>query len=228
MGRKFINRRIEDEDEWGHIVQEQNPNIKDIDALDVQDRTLFFNDEAQTPQTNWEKTKEATRNAMDKAGNTGQYIKYVNAHFEKKNSEINKIKALKHKFDQEINLLRESSDNTRFDHNNTNQFINDRKRLSEIKESIQKEHLVTKAYLNELKSSISKTESELERQANEMRTIDETMKNNSMSKNDENTIKSIDAELNSLSKKYDAKTMLDILKSLESSLAKEELKNASK
>ncbi|RDJ32712.1 MAG: hypothetical protein DWQ18_06210 [Crenarchaeota archaeon] len=227
MARKFINRKISAEDEWSHIADSQNPNIDDVDVMDIQDRTLFFNDEAQTPQTNWEKTKEATRNAMDKAGNTGQYIKYVNAHFEKKNSEINKIKALKHKFDQEVDLLRQTSDTLRAD-SNPNQFINDKKRLSEIKESIQKEHQVTKAYLNELKSSISKTESELERQVNEMREIDESLKYNSLSNNDEKTIRTIDEELSSLSKKYDAKTMLDILKSLEASLEKEEIKNASK
>ena len=213
--------------EWSHITNSQNPNIDDVDVMDVQDRSLFFNDEAQTPQTNWEKTKEATRNAMDKAGNTGQYIKYVNAHFEKKNSEINKIKALKHKFDQEVNLLRQSTDPLRED-DNPNHFISDKKRLIEIKESIQKEHEVTKAYFNELKSSISKTESELERQVNQMREINDSLKDNSISNNDEKTIRTIDEELNSLSKKYDAKTMLDILKNLEASLEKEDLKNASK
>lgn len=227
MGRKFINRKISSEDEWSHIADVQNPNIEDVDVLDVQDRSVFFNDEEQTPQTNWEKTKEATRNAMDKAGNTGQYIKYVNAHIEKKNSEINKIKAMKHKFDQEVNLLRNSNEGAIFDHNNTSQYINDKKRLSEIKESIQREHQVTKAYLNELKSSISKTESQLEKQVNEMRTIDEALKN-SEDKSDANIIKAIDAEFNSLSKKYDAKTMLHILKSLEESLTKEEMKNVSK
>ena len=227
MAKKFLNRKISAEDEWSHITNTQNPNINDVDVMDVQDRTLFFNDEAQEPQTNWEKTKEATRNAMDKAGNTGQYIKYVNAHFEKKNSEINKIKALKNKFDQEVDLLRQSNNVERFNHNNPSQFINDKSKLFELKESIQKEHLVTKAYLNELKSSISKTESELERQSNEMRSIDEKLKNSSAN-DDVKMIQSINEEINSLSQKYDAKTMLDILKSLEESLGKEEIKNANK
>ena len=226
MVKKFLNRKTSAEDEWSHITESQNPNIDDVDVMDIQDRTLFLNDEAQAPQTNWEKTKEATRNAMDKAGNTGQYIKYVNAHFEKKNSEINKIKALKNKFDQEINLLCQTNNHTKFDHKNPSQFTNDKNRLSELKESIQKEHLATKAYLNELKSSIAKTELELERQVNEMRDIDERMEKCSLMNNDENTIQSINAEINSLSKKYDAKTMLDILKTLEESLEKNEL-NAS-
>jgi len=107
LPRKFINRRsdayknkIESDDEWAHITNLGDDDKKlDIqDVMDVQERSIFLNDnEYEQPQTHWEKTKEATRNAMDRAGNTSQYIKYVNHHFEKQKSAINKVKEIKSK-----------------------------------------------------------------------------------------------------------------------------------
>jgi len=55
LPRKFINRRsdaekakIASDDEWGHIVDlgEDNKKLDIHDALDVQDRSFFINDES--------------------------------------------------------------------------------------------------------------------------------------------------------------------------------------
>ena len=119
MPRKFINRRSDSEkakaqaaDEWDHITNlgEDNKKLDIQDALEVKDRSFFLNDEAQKQQTHWEKTKEATRNAMDRAGNTSQYIKYVNHHFEKQKSTINKVKEIKANYDRELKLLQHGND----------------------------------------------------------------------------------------------------------------------
>ena len=42
---------------------------------------------------------------MDRAGNTSQYIKYVNHHFEKQKSTINKVKEIKANYERELKLL---------------------------------------------------------------------------------------------------------------------------
>ena len=123
MPRKFINRSsdagrdsVSAEDEWAHITNlGDSQNKLDIqDVMDV-DRSFFMNDEAQAPQTHWEKTKEATRNAMDRAGNTSQYIKYINHHFEKQKSAINKVKEVKANY-REIKLLQDGHANDRIEY----------------------------------------------------------------------------------------------------------------
>ena len=118
MGRKFINRDgkkgldskkdVEAEDEWAHLtdVNGEETKIEAKDALDVQDRSITFGDELnEVPKTPFEIVKEETRNAMDAAGNTGQYIRFVNAHIDGQKKEIDKIKKIKEKFDREIQLL---------------------------------------------------------------------------------------------------------------------------
>ena len=57
------------------------------------------------------RVKEGTRNAMDAAGNTGQYIKFVNKHIDKQKKEIDKIKKIKERFDQEVELLQSHNPN---------------------------------------------------------------------------------------------------------------------
>ena len=52
-----------------------------------------------------EATKEGIRWALDAAGNTGQYIKFVNMTIDKRQTEIDKIKILQNKFDNEVHLL---------------------------------------------------------------------------------------------------------------------------
>ncbi len=117
MPRKYINRerkrsnKVSADDEWAHITGiEKGPELEIEDALDVQERTISIKNE-QDNKTTYDKIKEESRNAMDAAGNTGQYIRFVNNHINNQNIEINKIKKIKEKFEQEILLLQNHNPN---------------------------------------------------------------------------------------------------------------------
>ena len=160
MMKKYINRKkqnISSEDEWNSI-EELNQNLEIQDVPVVTDRTIFFNSEPEKKQTHWEKTKDATRNAMDRAGNTSQYMKYVNAHLEKQNSEIERIKKLAKKFDQEIDLLANNKRNFK----NTESNNLEKQNLQNQKDSLLKEKILTREYLNQLKNKVLKTEKNLQ------------------------------------------------------------------
>jgi hypothetical protein len=176
--RKYINRNINpqkkhdvsSEDELNKIDElNQNLNIQEI--ADVADRNIFLNDEPEKTPTHWERTKDATRNAMDRAGNTSQYMKYVNEHFVKQHSKIQEIKKLHDKFDQEVRLLRNSNDNS--DDSSTTSEDKNNQNLINVKNSLLKEKNITSTYLNELKKEILKTEKNLQSLENQVNDVDE-------------------------------------------------------
>jgi len=87
LKRKYLNKKSQDsstDNEWNSI-EKLNQNLDTQDASEASERNIFLSSEPQKPQTNWEKTKVATRNALDKAGNTSQYMKYVNEHLQQQN-----------------------------------------------------------------------------------------------------------------------------------------------
>ncbi len=93
MPRKYINRerkrsnKVSADDEWAHITGiEKGPELEIEDAMDVQERTIALKNE-QANKTTYEIIKEESRNAMDAAGNTGQYIRFVNNHINNQNKE---------------------------------------------------------------------------------------------------------------------------------------------
>jgi len=117
MPRKYINRerkrsnKVSADDEWAHITGiEKGPELEIEDAMDVQERTIALKKD-QANKTTYDIIKEESRNAMDAAGNTGQYIRFVNNHINNQNKEINKIKKIKEKFDQEVQLLQNHNPN---------------------------------------------------------------------------------------------------------------------
>jgi len=82
-----------------------------------------------------ETTKEGIRWALDAAGNTGQYIKFVNMTIDKRQKQVDKIKNLQEKFDKDVELL----DSHKIEKINT-------KKLAYIK----KDAHTVKDYLNQL------------------------------------------------------------------------------
>ena len=212
MGRKFLNRKFEsDNSEWDHIT-EISPKVDVNDALDVQDRSIFFNDELAEPQTNWEKTKEEVRGAMDKAGNVGQYIKYVNAHIEKQNSAINTMKKKKDAWDEEMNLLKHGT-STRENNVNHAAPIFNKQRMIELKDSLIQETNNKINHLNKLKEDVWKMEQDIEQKQKQINQLDNDIKNHS-EVIDEKTQKIRD-EVKELTKKYDAATIAEIIKNLD-------------
>lgn len=213
MGRKFINRKYErkeyDDSEWKHIT-EISPNVDVNDALDVQDRSIFFNNEQQTPVTNWEKTKKEARNAMDRAGNVGQYIKYVNSHIERQNNTINNLKKNKNIWDEEMKLLRNEPHPSH--HTLPNVPIYEKKRMIELRDSLIQERDRKKNHLNKLKEDVWKIEHDIEKKQNEINQLETNIKN---SKEDDGEKSQLKDDLLELTKKYDAATIAEIIKSLE-------------
>jgi len=160
LKRKYLNKKSQNsstDDEWNSI-EKSNQNLNIQDVSEVSEQNIFLNSEPQKPPTNWDRTKVATRNALDKAGNTSQYMKYVNEHLQKQHSEIERIKQIQEKFDQEIYLLANNSKNF------TNTKLNPKKQnLPNQKDSLLKEKTLARSYLNELKDEVLKTEKKLQK-----------------------------------------------------------------
>ena len=226
MGRKYINRTsrnssdVSSEDEWAHITDNvDGPALEIKDAMDVQDRTISFSkDEEQ--KTTFERVKEGTRNAMDAAGNTGQYIKFVNRHIDNQKKEIDKIKKIKEKFDQEIELLQSHNPSLlKLDVDSLENF--DIKIVSKYLQQLLQEKGFTKKKLNNLKDVIENVEDELQNQENQIQGLNQELESKQLEEQangkDSLTIKT---ELNLLLEKYginNLSNVFDMVKSAKSS-----------
>ena len=163
MTKKHIDRKNQIEpknNEWDSIVK-PNQNVDQRDVSEVTERTIFLNSETEEAQTNWDKTKDATRNALDRAGNTSQYMKYVNDHMVKQTSEINRIKKLHEKFNQDINLLQNNVSN------NVNDTLDkkknsDKQNLYTLKHSLLEKKTVLATSLNQLKDEVLRAKKNLQ------------------------------------------------------------------
>jgi len=208
MVRKYINRTRRDssdvsaEDEWAHITDNvEGPALEDKDAMDIQDRNIIFS-KNEVPKTTFERVKEGTRNAMDAAGNTGQYIRFVNRHIDNQKKEIDKIKKIKEKFDQEVELLQSHNPNLlKLDVDSLENF--DIKTVSKYLQQLLQEKGFTKKKLNNLKNVIENVEDELQNQENQIEGLNQELE----SKQSEEQANGKDAltiktELNSLLEKY--------------------------
>jgi len=226
MGRKYINRTRRDssdvsaEDEWAHITDNvEGPVLEDKDAMDVQERSISFSKD-EVPKTTFERVKEGTRNAMDAAGNTGQYIKFVNRHIDNQKKEIDKIKKIKEKFDQEIELLQSHNPNLlKLDVDSLENF--DIKTVSKYLQQLLQEKGFTKKKLNNLKDIIESVEGELQNQENQIQGLDQELKSKQLEERvDGKDTLTIKTELNSLLEKYginNLSNVFDMVKSAKSS-----------
>ncbi len=228
MARKFINRQekkgldakkvVSAEDEWANI----GGDIKDVetkietkidaaDAMDVVDRSITFGDkEERGPKTGLEIVREEARNAMDAAGNTGQYIRFVNKHIVKQKEEIEKIKKIQEKFDHEIDLLQSNRSKIESVHKklSPNQDV---KTVTETMHQLLLEKGITKSKLDTLKNEITSVEDELQNQEKQIEDVSEQLKNKNMIFDKEKKLQ-IKKELDSLMKKYGVSNVSELLK----------------
>jgi len=228
LARKFINRQekrdldakkvVSAEDEWANI----GGDVKDVetkietkieaaDAMDVLDRSITFGaKEERGPKTGLEIVREEARNAMDAAGNTGQYIRFVNKHIEKQKEEIEKIKKIQEKFDHEIDLLQSNRSKIESIHKklSPNQDV---KTITETMHQLLLEKGITKSKLDTLKNEITSVEDELQYQEKQIEDVSEQLKNKNMifEKEKKQQIKN---ELDSLMKKYGVSNVSELLK----------------
>ena len=228
MARKFINRQVKKgldakkevsaEDEWANIggdIKEVETKIETkieaADAMDVLDRSITFgNKEERGPKTGLEIVREEARNAMDAAGNTGQYIRFVNKHIEKQKEEIEKIKKIQEKFDHEIDLLQSNRSKIESIHKklSPNQDV---KTITETMHQLLLEKGITKSKLDTLKNEITSVEDELQFQEKQIEDVSEQLKNKNMIFEKEKK-QQIKKELDSLMKKYGVSNVSELLK----------------
>jgi len=228
MVRKFIKTNIGEErrkasidNEWSHITNlgEGQKQIKIQDELEVKDRNFFLNTEQQKQKTHWEKTKEETRNAMDRAGNTGQYIKYVNALFEKKKTELNKVKELKANYDRELGLL-QNGDNKKIGFSKESLHKYNKDALRELKTVLEEEKIKTRSHLNKLKSAVYKAENDLQKQDQEIKEIEYHILHIKHKSDEAQKMEKIKDDIMELGKKIDSKSMFELVDVLETALQK--------
>ena len=232
MARKFLNREekkgldakkeVAAEDEWAHLTgaeEEESPDVEKkletkieaADALDVLDRSITFgNEENEGPKTAYQLIKEQARNAMDAAGNTGQYIRFVNKHIDKQKNEIDKIKKIQEKFDHEIDLLQ--SNRSKIESINEKLTPDhDVKNITESLHQLLLEKGITKSKLDTLKNEIVSVEEELKVQEKQIEAASENLKKKNPVVEQENKEK-MKKELDALMKKFNVSDVSELLK----------------
>jgi len=229
LARKFINRQekkgldakkdVSAEDEWAHLSGAEESietkietKIEAADAMDVLDRSITFGDtEERGPKTRYEIIKEVTRNAMDAAGNTGQYIRFVNKHIEKQNQAIEKIKKIQEKFDHEIDLLQ--SNRSKIESINKKLLPNQNvKTITESMRQLLLEKGITKSKLDTLKNEITSVEDDLQQQETQIEDVSGQLKHKNLILEKEQNKQQIQKELGSLMKKFGVKDVSELLK----------------
>jgi len=229
LARKFINRQekkgldakkeVTAEDEWAHLGGNEEgvetkieKKIEAADAMDVLDRSITFGDnEEKGPKTPLEIVKEEARNAMDAAGNTGQYIRFVNKHIDKQRQEIEKIKKIQEKFDHEIDLLQ--SNRSKIE--SINKKLLPSHNVKTITESLHQlllEKGITKSKLDTLKGEITSVEDDLKQQEKQIEDVNEQLKHKNLILEKEQNKQQMQEELNSLIKKFGVKDVSELLK----------------
>jgi chromosome segregation ATPase len=232
LTRKFLNREVqkgldakkevEAEDEWAHLTgTEENgvgskieSKIKASDAADVTDRNIVFGNKLQEgPKTVIDTITEEVRNAMDAAGNTGQYIRFVNNHIDSQRKEIEKIKKIKERFDHEIDLLQ--SNQIKIEKLNSKLLPKqDVKTVTEYLHQLLLEKGITKSKLDSLKNEISSVEEELQQQERQIEKVSEEIENKIPEVKDLDNEQKIKEELTNLMKKYGVSNISDLSKLL--------------
>jgi hypothetical protein len=177
--------------------------------MDIENRYVTFGEklrnQVKEKKSGYLATKEGIRWALDAAGNTGQYIRYVNMKIDKHQEQINHVKSLQQRFDREIaDLQSEKLEKINPTSPLTNQL--DGKSITSVFDQLLLSKRNTKNKLRTLENECSLAEKELEQQEIQIEEIREftsqnQSKMNSFDKaNEIKALKIIKEELNYLGK----------------------------
>jgi hypothetical protein len=228
--RKYINRiedRILPKDDSSYIA-EIDKKLEEKDVMDVENRYVTFGNQlkqkVQDQKSHYLATKEGIRWALDAAGNTGQYIKYVNMKIDKHQAQINHIKQLHEKFDKEIAQL-QSQKLEKIDLSKTSIETLDSKSITRVLDQLLLVKRNTKFKLKKLENECSIAEKELEQQEIQIQEIREHLKetqsqgtNSFDIVNELTALKVIKEELHHLSRENDVKKLSNAIDIVVSSL----------
>jgi len=112
--KKYLNRKndpkISADDEWAHLTGiEEGPKLEVSDALDVQSRNIFVAGTKPKGVSTTDIIQEELLDAGHQTRTTDQYVRLINAIFDERLKEINRIKNQKQIFDDDIEALRYES-----------------------------------------------------------------------------------------------------------------------
>jgi len=169
LARKYLNR-IEDKvipkDESTYISK-IGKKLEVQDVMDIENRYVTFGDRLRNTvkekKSGYIATKEGIRWALDAAGNTAQYIRYVNMKIDKHQEQINHVKLLQERFDREVaDLQSERLEKI----NPESVFLNklDGKSITSVIDQLLLSKRNTKIKLRKLENECGVAEKELEQQ----------------------------------------------------------------
>lgn len=166
----------------------------------------------------------AIRWALDAAGNTGQYIKYVNMTIDKHQEQINHIQELHKRFDQEITMLQSQKlEKINLDKSSLNTM--DIKSITTILDQLLLGKRNTKSKLQKLEYECTLVEKELVQQESQMEEVRQNLKETPYRgtnvfdiANITTALKIIKDEIHRLGREHDIKKLSDAIDILVSSL----------
>ncbi len=209
-------KKPEAEDEWAHLTDTDGneTKIEARDAADVGKRNIFIGEKGGTP---WEVVSKKTQNLADMTSNISQYVKLVNAYLQEQKKEVVKIQDSKNRFDLEIENLQ--NDNVQLAKLNDVQIDNlDANGLKKFAQKLTQVRDSRRGKINQLKTEITKTEEELNKQDIQITKINDQIKEKEKrGTNDKNLTKDqLFKELSTIIQKYDGKTVATVLTKINS------------
>jgi len=217
IGTGRLNQKKPDaEDEWAHLTDTDGneTKIEARDAADVGKRNIFVGEKGGTP---WEVVSKKTQNLADMTSNISQYVKLVNAYLQEQKKEVVKIQDSKNRFDLEIENLQ--NDNVQLAKLNDVQIDNlDANGLKKFAQKLTQVRDSRRGKINQLKTEITKTEEELNKQDIQITKINDQIKEKEKrGTNDKNLTKDqLFKELSTIIQKYDGKTVANVLTEINS------------
>ena len=221
LEKKHINKKksYDSDDEWSQLGKSVT-KIEPGEVLDIQDRTITFNDEKYVT-TKEESYKKELDDFKEKFGNTAQYLKFVNAHLVEKNDHLNKIIEDKGRFYDDIAALNpEKMSKEQLDKKDYNKLNTEDVR--KVLEYVQEERDVIKDKIEHFTNQIDLAKKELENKNKEVFEIKtdlsftEASVNTDQSVNDETNTAAdaIQKELKNMSSKNESEKVFGAINSL--------------
>lgn len=225
MPKKYLNRdkkqQVSADDEWAHLTGiEEGPKLEVSDALDVQSRNIFVRGHKPKAVSTTDIIQEELLDAGHQTRTTDQYVRLVNAIFDERLGEINRIKNQKQIFDDDIEALRyESSEDFEKLKKLPIKELKS-KDVSKLIKTISEEKGNIESRLEHHKSKASSLEKKIEEQDNKIKELDFKLKEKIVQENEIKEKKSVSAiqdELKILGEVYGIDKLSKALKKLNES-----------